>query len=312
MRPTAPQGLFEAVPNCSEGRSTATIAGISARAGSLLLDVHADPSHHRSVLTLAGGVAELREAALALFEAAVERIDLRRHRGEHPRVGALDVLPIAPLGETLPGGASLADAAGLARELAETIGAAGSVPVFLYGEADAPRRRPLPEIRRGGLGGLAERLDRGGIVPDFGPRALHPSAGAVCVGARPLLIAFNVNLDTEEIETARSIARRIRSSGGGLPALRAIAVRQRDSASRRVLAQVSMNLLDWRRTPLDAVFARVLAEAGAAGTGVVHSEIVGLAPEAATWRGMEMDLALREPARTIEGVYAARRLRNPP
>ena len=142
--------------------------------------------------------------------------------------------------------------------------------MFLYGEAE-PGGRPLPEVRRGGVEGLARRLARGEIRADYGPQALHPTAGAVCIGARPPLIAFNVNLDTPVVETARVIAARLRTSGGGLPALRAIGVRQWDPAGRRVLAQVSMNLLDWRRTSLATAFGRVLDEAGAAGTGVVNS-----------------------------------------
>lgn len=292
-----PEALFEAVPNFSEGRSPETIRLLVEAAGRPLLDAHADPSHHRSVLTLAGSDAELRSSALSLLETATRHIDLRRHRGEHPRIGALDVLPIVPLRET-----GMERAVRFARSLAEEIGAAQSIPVFLYGEAE-PDRRPLPQIRRGGLRGLARRLARGEIRSDYGPGALHPSAGGIAVGARQPLIAFNVNLDTPDVETARAIAGRIRTSGGGLPALRAIGVRQNDPAGRRVLAQVSMNLLDWRRTSLAEAFGRVLSEAAAGGVRVVHSEIVGLVPRAATWPGMEMEIALREPARTIEGVY---------
>lgn len=296
---SVPSGLLEAVPNFSEGRSGATLRLLVEAAGRPLLDAHSDPSHHRSVLTLAGSASELRASALALLETAIRRIDLRRHRGEHPRIGALDVLPIVPLGNT-----GMERAVRLAHSLAAEIGAAQAVPVFLYGEAE-PGRRPLPRIRRGGLRSLANRLARGEIRSDYGPGTLHPSAGGIAVGARQPLIAFNVNLETPDVETARAIAGRIRTSGGGLPALRAIGVRQEDPAGRRVLAQVSMNLLDWRRTSLSEAFRRVLSEAGAAGTGVVHSEIVGLVPRAATWPGMEMEIALREPARTIEGVYAA-------
>lgn len=300
-----PEELLEAVPNFSEGRSRQTLRHLAAAGGRSLLDLHADPSHHRSVLTLAGSAAQLRSAARALFETAVRRIDLRRHRGEHPRIGALDVLPIVPLGET-----AMERAVRLAVSLAEEIGAGRVVPVFLYGEAE-PGRRTLPQIRRGGLRGLADRLARGDIRSDYGPAALHPSAGGIAIGARWPLIAFNVNLDTSDAGIARGIAGRIRTSAGGLPALRALGVRQADPGSRRVLAQVSMNLLDWRRTSLADAFRRVLAEAGAAGTGVVHSEIVGLVPRGATWPGMEMDIALREPARTIEGVYAAHSLEPP-
>ena len=298
--------LLEAVPNFSEGRSAETLRLLVEAAGRPLLDAHADPSHHRSVLTLAGSASELRSSALSLLETAIRRIDLRRHHGEHPRIGALDVLPIVPLGET-----GMEQAVRLARSLAEEIGAFQSVPVFLYGEAE-PGRRTLPQIRRGGLRGLRNHLARGELRSDYGPAALHPSAGGIAVGARQPLIAFNVNLDTPDVETARAIAGRIRTSGGGLPALRAIGVRQDDPAGHRVLAQVSMNLLDWRRTSLADAFRRVLSEAGTAGTGVVHSEIVGLVPRAATWPGMEMEIALREPARTIEGVYAARSVEQPP
>jgi glutamate formiminotransferase len=304
--PPAPEALFEAVPNFSEGRSARTLELLIEAAGRPLLDVHADPSHHRSVLTLAGSSEQLRASALALFETALRHIDLRVHHGEHPRIGALDVIPIVPLGA-----ATMEQAAGLALGVARDIGATGAVPAFLYGDA-GPKRRPLPRIRRGGLPGLASRLARGEIRADFGPQRLHPSAGGVAVGAREPLIAFNVNLETPTVETARAIAGRIRTSGGGLPALRAIGIRQADPVSRRVLAQVSMNLLDWRRTSLADAFHRVLDEAGAAGTGVVHSEIVGLVPRAATWAGMEMEIALREPVRTIEGVYAARSMEQPP
>ncbi len=301
----AREALFEAVPNFSEGRSRDTLDRLVTAAGRPLLDLHADPSHHRSVFTLAAGSSELRSSCIALFQTATRHIDLRGHHGEHPRIGALDVLPIVPLGET-----AMEEAVQLALSLAEEIGKAESVPVFLYGEAD-PNRRPLPRIRRGGVRGLANRLANGEVRTDYGPQALHPAAGGVCVGARLPLIAFNVNLDTEEVATARAIAGRMRTSGGGLPALRAIGVRQRDPVRRRVLAQVSMNLLDWRQTSLGDAFQRVLKEAGAAGTGVVHSEIVGLVPSAATWAGMEMELALREPARTIEGVYAAHAVEQP-
>lgn len=304
--PPAPEALFEVVPNFSEGRCEKTLELLSEAAGRSLLDVHADASHHRSVLTLAGSTGGLRASALSLFEIALRHIDLRGHHGEHPRIGALDVLPFVPLGK-----ATMEQAVRLALSVARDIGATDSVPVFLYGDAD-PNRRPLPRIRRGGLPGLTNRLARSEIRSDFGPQRLHPSAGGIAVGAREPLIAFNVNLDTPNVETAHAIARRIRTSSGGLPALRAIGIRQEDPVSRRVLAQVSMNLLDWRQTSLADAFQRVLDAAGAAHTGVVHSEIVGLVPRAATWDGMEMDIALREPIRTIEGVYAAHSVEQTP
>ena len=292
--------LLEAVPNFSEGRAAETIRELRSAAGPVLLDAHSDPSHHRTVLTLAGSAGEIRGAALRLVETALARIDLRRHRGAHPRTGALDVLPIVPLA-----GAVMEDAVRLARSLGEEIGRAAGVPVFFYGCA-APDRRALPEIRRGGSSGLAARLARGETLPDCGPRRLHPSAGAVAVGAREPLIAFNQNLATDDVEAARRIAGRVRTAGGGLPALRAIGVSARDPEDGGALAQVSMNLLDWRRSALFEVFERVRAEARAEGTEVVHSEIVGLLPEAAAWAGMAEDLRLRKPPRTIEeAVYAA-------
>ncbi len=287
------RGLLEAVPNFSEGRSATTVDALVAAAGSVLLDRHADADHHRSVLTLAGTTAELRRAAPRLFEAARRHIDLRGHRGEHPRVGALDVFPVIPLA-----GATMDEAAQLARDLGRELAQSG-VPVFLYGAAH-PGRRPLPAIRRGGRRGLARRLARGRLRPDYGPPALHPTMGAACFGAREILIAFNVNLVGDTSRVAWSIAHAIRSQGGGLPALRAIGV------SRSGGTQVSMNLLDWRRTSLKRAYAAVRRRAEAAGAGVLDSEIVGLIPEAAGWSGMEHDLRLEAPVRTIEGALAGR------
>ena len=306
-------GLFAAVPNLSEGRDAVRIRALAEAAGGTLLDRHSDASHHRTVLTLAGGAAEIEEAALALFRAAVTLLDLRRHRGEHPRIGALDVLPFVPFG-----GATPEEAAALARQVASRIGderiAGGrttekedpGVPVFLYGLASAAGRS-LPELRRGGLRGLAARLAAGEIEPDFGPPQLHPTAGAVAVGARGPLLAFNVNLDTDRVETARRLAARIRESGGGLPAVRALGVRLTDPGGKRERAQVSLNLLDFRRTSLRDAFDAVRREAEAAGVAVAGSEIVGLPPEAALWPGAENDLLLPAPPRTLEAALRERR-----
>lgn len=297
-----PPPALVAVPNLSEGRDEGRIGALVRAVGGALLDRHSDASHHRTVLTLAGSPEALREAALRLFRTALDELDLRRHRGEHPRIGALDVLPVVPLPQ-----AAMGDAAALARRLAEEIAEtpAGGIPVFLYGAAGAdgaPGRQgaELPEIRRGGLGGLAARLADGRIEPDFGPRRLHPTAGAVAVGARPPLIAFNVDLDTDRAATARRIAARVRESApGGLPAVRALGVRNRGRA------QVSMNLLDFRRTSLADAFDRVRREAERAGAAVAGSEIVGLPPKAALGPDAAADLRLAAPPRALETALEA-------
>lgn len=313
-------GLLVAVPNLSEGRDPARIRALAEAAGGTLLDRHSDPSHHRTVLTLAGPPAQVEAAALDLFRAARRLLDLRRHRGEHPRLGALDVLPFVPFPGT-PREAGLERAAESARRVGARIASdrsaddritdddASGIPVFLYGAA-SPTGRSLPELRRGGLPGLAARLAAGEIRPDFGPPRLHPAAGAVAVGARGPLLAFNVNLDGDRVETARRIARTIRESGGGLPALRALGLRLTAPDRARPQAQVSLNLLDFRRTSLRQAFAAVRREAEALGVGVAGSEIVGLPPEAALGPGMERDLLLPGPPRSLEAALRERRAKD--
>jgi glutamate formiminotransferase len=269
--------LLECVPNVSEGRRPEVVRELAAAAASApgvaLLDVSSDPDHNRSVLTLAGEPAALHAGLLALYEAALEAIDLTRHQGVHPRVGAVDVVPFVPLA-----GAAMADAVAAAERLGEAVADRFGLPVFLYEEAARrPERRRLPDVRRGGLDGLTARLCDPIWAPDFGPVCLHPTAGATIIGARFFLIAYNVLLATADAGVARQIAARVRESGGGLPAVRAIGV----VLPSRGRAQVSMNLLDYRRTSMGAAFARVREEAAALGTDVVASEVVGLVPEAA-------------------------------
>lgn len=307
-------GLLVAVPNLSEGRDPARIRALAEAAGATLLDRHSDPSHHRTVLTLAGPPGAVEAAALDLFRAARRLLDLRGHRGEHPRLGALDVLPFVPFPGT-PREAGLERAAESARRVGARIADdrsddddAPGIPVFLYGAA-SPTGWSLPELRRGGLPGLAARLAAGEIRPDFGPPRLHPAAGAVAVGARGPLLAFNVNLDSDRVETARRIARTIRESGGGLPALRALGLRLAGPDRARPQAQVSLNLLDFRRTSLRQAFAAVRRQAEALGVGVAGSEIVGLPPEAALGPGLERDLLLPEPPRSLEAAFRERRAR---
>jgi len=262
--------LVQAVPNFSEGRDAETLAALAGAArsapGAVLADHSADADHHRCVLTLVGRPEAVLEAALAAARVAVARIDLTRHRGVHPRMGALDVLPFVPLGDT-----PMADCVDLAREAGRRLGEMG-VPVYLYGEAAArPERRNLPDIRRGGFEALAAGPLVGARAPDFGPAAVHATAGAAAVGARGPLTAFNVVLATDDLAIARAVAARVREAGGGLPGVRALGLPL--ASTGRV--QVSMNLTRPDLvSPADAR-ERVAREAGALGVAVAESEIIG-------------------------------------
>lgn len=268
---------LECVPNVSEGRRPEVVARLAAAAASApgvrLLDVSSDPDHNRSVLTLAGEPEGLHRSLLALYAAALAEIDLSRHQGVHPRVGAVDVVPFVPLGGT-PMAAAVAAAERLAPEVARRFG----LPVYLYEQAARrPERTRLADIRRGGFEGFAARIADPAWAPDFGRPQVHPTAGVTVIGARFFLIAFNAVLATDDVQAARAIARRLRESGGGLPAVRAMGV----YLASRGHAQVSMNLVDYRRTPVLRALERVEEEAAALGTRVVETEIVGLIPAAA-------------------------------
>lgn len=271
--------MIEAVPNISEGRRGGVVRAVADAVGAVrgvrLLDCSSDASHNRSVLTLAGEAGPLREAVLRLFDAAAARIDLRRHEGVHPRIGAVDVVPFVPLdGASMDACVALAHAVG--REAAERLQA----PILLYeAAATAPARRRLEDVRRGQFEGLAEKLIQPRWRPDYGPPRPHPSAGATAVGARGPLIAFNVNLASDDLDAARRIARTVRESSGGLPAVKAMGVRLAGAGRR--LVQVSMNLTDYRRTPLSDVLARVTLEAHRAGIAFAGTELVGLVPREA-------------------------------
>lgn len=279
--------LIECVSNVSEGRRVdvieacaEAIRGTPAR----LLDVSSDAAHHRTVYTFAGEAEALHAGILALFERAVATIDLRRHAGVHPRLGAVDVVPLVPLEE-----ATMADCVALARQVGAEVAQRHQLPVFLYEEAAIhPNRRRLEEIRRGGFEGLAARMQQPAWRPDFGPPIPHPSAGATVIGARPLLIAFNVNLDTRDVDVAKAIAARVRYSSGGLPHVKALGL---DLAARGFV-QVSMNLTSYAYTPLLRVFNMVKREAALRGVAVAHSEIVGLVPAAAVATCSAKDLQL--------------------
>lgn len=273
--------IVECVPNISEGRRGEVIEACAAavrEGGARLLDVSADPDHHRSVLTFAGEPAAVRASALALADRAVELIDLRQHAGVHPRLGALDVLPFVPLDGLCASGADMAACIALARDVAAALARRHGLPVFLYEDAALrPDRRSLADIRRGGFEALPRRLAEAAWSPDFGPSAVHPSAGATVVGARGLLVAYNVNLATDRADVARRIAALVREGNGGLPRVRAMGVWL---AQPRV-AQVSMNLLDYRVTPVAAAYEAVARAAAREGVPIADSEIVGLAPAAA-------------------------------
>ena len=260
---------LESVPNFSEGRDAATIGAIghAVSAHARLLDVHADEDHNRSVFTLVGSELELADALVAGIRVAAERIDLRRHEGAHPRIGAADVVPIVPL---RPGDLERARAA--AALVGARIGEELGLPVFVY----APPERGPAFFRRGGPAELQRRVDGGELAPDYGPSQLHESAGGVILGARRPLIAFNVNL-RGELAVAREVAAIVREQGGGFPGVRALGL----DLPRAGLVQVSMNVEDWEAAALHDIVERIEQEAKARGAEVAGSELVGLMPAGA-------------------------------
>jgi glutamate formiminotransferase len=246
--------------------------------GVYLLDRTSDPSHNRTVFTVAGEHEAVAEGLERLVERAVIDIDMDAHRGEHPRIGAVDVIPFVPLGA-----ATLDDCVALARSFGARIAAANSIPVFLYAAAaERSDRVKLADVRRGQYEGLKLEIAQNGRHPDFGPARMHPRFGAVAVGARPFLIAWNVNLDSDDVELAKRIARRVRESGGGLPRVQANGFRvEEPERGHPAIAQVSMNLLDFWTTPLWSAWAAVAELAAEDGVEILESELIGLAPVAA-------------------------------
>jgi glutamate formiminotransferase len=275
--------LVESVPNVSEGRRSEVVdrmaAAIESVPGAFLLDRTSDASHNRSVFTLAGEHTAVGDALERLVDIAVHDIDMEAHDGEHPRIGAVDVIPFIPLGST-----TIEDAVDLARAFGARLATRFDLPVFLYAKAATrPDRQKLADVRRGQYEGLKAEISQRGREPDFGPARLHPSAGAVAVGARPFLIAYNINLESDDVELARRIARRVRESGGGLPRLQAngFEVREPERGHSEPRAQVSMNLLDFAVTPLWVVWEAVRDLAAQDGVRLAESELIGLAPTAA-------------------------------
>jgi glutamate formiminotransferase len=287
-------GLIECVPNFSEGRRPEVIDEIVHAVGQIdgvtVLDHSRDETHNRSVLTFAGSAEPVVRAATAAVGRALELIDMEQHTGAHPRIGAVDVIPFVPLG-----GTRIAECVDLARRFGEQIAARFELPVYLYGEAALrPERRRLADVRRGQYEALKSEIgvnpDRD---PDFGPARLHPRGGAVAVGARKPLIAFNVNLASGDLALAKRIAHAIRESSGGLPAVQAMGVLL-ENPGQAPMAQVSMNLVDWERTGIARVVREIRRLAAGAGVAIDHCELIGLAPTGALLEVAAEGLGLRD------------------
>ena len=280
--------VIECVPNVSEGRRLDVISRLTetlkAVPGLRVLDVQSDPAHNRSVFTLAGDAAAMTAGIPQLFEGAIAAVDLTRHKGEHPRLGAVDVTPFIPID-----GITMAECVALAKSIAEDVASRFSLPIYLYEEASTnPLRKNLEDIRRGEFEGLAAKMATPGWAPDYGPAVPHPTAGAAVIGARMPLIAYNINLNTNRLDVAKKIASAIRMSSGGLRYVKAMGIPLED----RGLVQVSMNLTNYEKTPIFRVFDLVKREAERYGVSVLESEIVGLVPAAALRQSVEYYLQL--------------------
>ena len=282
--------LIECIPNFSEGRRQDVIDRVAATvrgaAGVRLLDVSPNPDHNRTVLTFVGEPEAVAEAAFACTAEAIRLIDMNKHKGEHPRMGAMDVVPFVPVA-----GVTMDDAVALANGVGKRIADELEVPVYLYAAAaTSPARKRLPDVRQGQYEGLIEAITRPERKPDFGQPKMHPTAGATAVGARPPLIAFNVNLGTTNLQIAKNIAKGLRESSGGLVNVQALGV---DLAAEE-LVQVSMNLLDYTHTPIHRAYELVRLEAERYGVPVVASEIVGLVPMDALASAADFYLRLKD------------------
>jgi glutamate formiminotransferase / 5-formyltetrahydrofolate cyclo-ligase len=269
--------VIECVPNVSEGRRmevvNALLDAVRRTPSVRLLDYSSDTAHNRSVLTMAGDATSLKAAVVALFEAALPRIDLRQHTGEHPRLGAVDVVPFVPIADV-----TMDECVRLAKETAAEVADRFQVPVYLYEEASGnPARKNLEDIRRGEFEGLGTKMSAPGWAPDFGPARPHPTAGATVMGARMPLIAYNINLATNRLDVAKKIAAAIRFSSGGFRYVKAMGIALED----RGIVQVSINLTNHEKTPMFRVFEAVKQEAARYGVTILESEIVGLVPAAA-------------------------------
>jgi glutamate formiminotransferase / 5-formyltetrahydrofolate cyclo-ligase len=282
---------IEAVPNFSEGRNQETIDAIrnaaAAVAGVKIVDVQADPNHNRMVLTLAGDVKNVMAGVMAASKVAVEKIDLRTHQGEHKRMGAVDVSPFVPIS-----GIKKKDLKDSVDKFAEEFASTLNIPVYMYYEsARQPNRESLPSIREGEFEGFAEKIKKAEWKPDYGPSQIHPTAGVTAIGVRPFLIAFNVNLNTTDVEIAKRIAKAVRGSSGGYVAIQASGFELADKG----ITQVSMNFLDYKKTPIYRVVETIRSEAGRWGVDIAGCELVGAAPMEAFLECAEFHLRMIDP-----------------
>ncbi|MBE6035468.1 glutamate formimidoyltransferase [Aminipila sp.] len=282
--------IIESVPNISEGRNQevieACIDQIRTTAGCTLLDYSSDTSHNRTVITYMGSPEACEEASVKLAKKAVELIDLTKHVGEHPRMGCVDVMPFIPIKD-----ATTEDCVELSKKVGKRIAEEADLPVFLYEQsASAPHRENLAKVRKGQFEGMAEKVKEAEWIPDFGGQRIHPTGGVVAVGARPPLIAFNINLSTSDVEIANKIGKIIRRSNGGFDCVKAMGV----MLEERNTAQVSINMTDFTRTPLYRVVELTKAEAARYGVHVIGTEIVGLCPMNALFDAAEYYLQIEE------------------
>jgi glutamate formiminotransferase len=280
--------LYECIPNFSEGRDKEKIEKIvkpfKENKKIKLLDYSADKDHNRLVVTLLGGEKELKSTVLKAMEVAIEVIDMNEHKGEHPRMGAVDVVPFTPVKNV-----EMKDAIKLANEVSEKAAEMFNLPIYLYEEAaKEEKRKNLAVIRKGEYEGFKEKIKQDEWKPDYGPQKLHPTAGATVIGARMPLVAFNINLDTDNIEIANKIARKVRHSGGGLRFVKAIGI----DLTERGITQVSMNMTDYTKTSLYQSFEMVKYEAKRFGVNVIGSELIGLLPAKALFDVAEYYLGL--------------------
>lgn len=268
------QKIVECVPNISEGRRTEVIEAVVSEVrnveGVRLLDVKPDESHNRTVITFIGEPQAAKKAAFALCKKASELIDMEKHKGEHPRIGATDVIPFIPVKDM-----TMEECIKLANELGEEIAQKLEIPVYMYEEAaKVPERKSLPYIRKGEYEGLKETIANPERKPDYGPARMHPSAGATVVGARQFLVAFNINLSTSDVKIAKKIANCIREAKGGYKYVRAMGV----MINERNMAQVTINMINYEGTPLFRVLETVKSEAARYGVNVIGTEVIGLVP----------------------------------
>ena len=282
--------IIESIPNISEGRNQeiieACVDQIRTTPGCTLLNYSSDPSHNRTVITYMGSPEGCEEASVKLAKKAVELIDLTKHEGEHPRMGCVDVMPFVPIKE-----ASMEEGVELSQRVGKRIAEEADLPVFLYEKsATAAHRQNLAKVRKGQFEGMAEKVQDPDWIPDFGGQRIHPTGGAVCVGARPPLIAYNINLGTDNLEIATKIGKIIRESSGGLKCVKAMGV----MLEERNIAQVSINMTDFTVTPLHRVTELVRNEAARYGVPVIGTELIGLAPMQALFDAAEYYLQIED------------------